>query len=221
VPTLVIDRRGYATARYIADHIEGSTFQELRSDDSIVFCGQAAELLDAIEEFLTGKLPTHDADRALATVVFTGMVASTETATQMGDRRWRALLDAHDSMVRHQLERFRGREVKATGDGFLATFDGPARAIQCGWAIRDAAQQLGVEVRVGVHTGEVELRGGDIGGITVHIGQRVSSLAHPGEVLASRTVADLLAGSSITFSDRGEHELKGLPGAWRMFAVEA
>ena len=169
-------------------------------------------MLDAVEEFLTGRLPAHDADRVLATVVFTDMVVSTETATRIGDRRWRALLDAHDAMVRHQLERFRGREVKGTGDGFLFTFDGPARAIQCGCAIRDAAHQLDVEVRVGVHTGEVELREGDIGGITVHIGQRVSSLAQPGEVLVSRTVADLLAGSSITFSDRGEHELKGLPG---------
>jgi class 3 adenylate cyclase len=151
--------------------------------------------------------------------MFTDVVGSTERAASLGDRRWTDLLDDHDAAVRRQLTAFRGREVKATGDGFLVTFDGPARAIRCACAIRDAACGLGLDVRVGLHTGEVEVRGDDIGGVAVHIGQRVSALAKPREVLVSSTVKDLVAGSGIEFEDRGEHELKGVPGAWRLFAV--
>jgi class 3 adenylate cyclase len=224
VPTLVLHReygrRPRGTGQYLADHIEGAKFRALPDGELLFFLGETAEMLDAIEEFLTGRLPPGDIDRALATVLFTDVVGSTGSAVRLGDRGWRNVLDAHDAMVRAQLERFRGREVNTTGDGFLGAFDSPARSIQCGAAIRDAARHLGVEVRVGIHTGEVELRGQDIGGIAVHIGQRVSNHARPGEVLVSRTVADLLAGSGIVFTDRGEHELKGIPEKWRLFAVE-
>ena len=158
-------------------------------------------------------------DRVLATVMFTDVAASTERAAALGDHRWKELLDAHDAAVRHQLEAFRGREVKTTGDGFLATFDGPARAIRCAHAIRTAAAELGLDVRIGLHTGEVEIRGDDIGGLAVHIGQRVSALAEPSEILVSSTVKDLVAGSGIEFDPRGEHELKGVPESWRLFAV--
>jgi class 3 adenylate cyclase len=151
--------------------------------------------------------------------MFTDVAASTERAAALGDHRWKELLDAHDAAVRHQLEAFRGREVKTTGDGFLATFDGPARAIRCAEAIRTAAAALGLDVRIGLHTGEVEVRGDDIGGLAVHIGQRVSALADPGEILVSSTVKDLVAGSGIEFDQRGEHELKGVPESWRLFAV--
>jgi class 3 adenylate cyclase len=155
----------------------------------------------------------------LATVLFTDIVGSTVRAVEMGDRRWRALLDTHDDLVRRQLARARGCEVKTTGDGFLATFDGPARAIGCALAIRDAAHQIGLQVRAGLHTGEVEQRGADIAGIAVHLTQRVTSQARPGEVLATRTVVDLVAGSGLEFEDRGEHGLKGMPGTWRLYAV--
>ena len=178
-------------------------------------------MLDAIEEFLTGHLPGHDSDRVLATVLFTDIVGSTEHAARMGDRRWKDLLAAHDALVGAEVERFRGRMVKSTGDGMLATFDGPGRAIRCTCAIRDSVLSLGVDVRAGLHTGEVELRGDDVAGVAVHIGARVSALAGPGEVLVSSTVKDLVAGSGIVFEDRGERELRGVPGSWRLFAVEA
>jgi class 3 adenylate cyclase len=155
----------------------------------------------------------------LATVLFTDLVASTLQAAEMGDRRWRNLLATHDALVRTQLDRFRGREIKSTGDGVLATFDGPGRAIRCACAIRDSLGALGLEVRAGLHTGEIELRGDDIAGIAVHIGQRVSAQAGPGEVFVSRTVADLVAGSDIELRDQGEHELKGVPGTWRLYSV--
>jgi class 3 adenylate cyclase len=169
--------------------------------------------------FLTGEQPVVAEDRVLATVLFTDIVDSTRRASDMGDRDWRALLDAHDTVVRAQLARFRGREVNTSGDGFLATFDGPQRAIRCAMAIRDAVQALGIEVRAGLHTGEVEIRGDDIGGIAVHIGARVSAQAEANDVLVSSTLRDLVIGSGLEFDDRGTHQLKGVPGEWRLFAV--
>jgi class 3 adenylate cyclase len=174
-----------------------------------------------IQEFLTGERPAPAADdRVLATVLFTDVVGSTERAARVGDRRWRELLATHDAVVRTELERHRGRQIKSTGDGILATFDGPGRAVRCAGAIRDAMRPLGIEIRAGVHTGEIELRDDDIGGIGVHIAARVSALAGAGDVLASRTVVDLVFGSGIEFSDRGDYELKGVPGTWRLFSVE-
>jgi class 3 adenylate cyclase len=170
-------------------------------------------------EFLTGHQPEVADDRVLATVLFTDIVDSTRRAAEIGDRNWHALLDAHDAVVRSQLARFRGREVNTSGDGFLATFDGPQRAIRCAMAIRDAVQPLGIEVRAGLHTGECELRGHDIGGIAVHIGARVSALAGPNEVLVSSKLCDLVIGSGLEFDDRGTHQLKGVPGEWHLFAV--
>lgn len=224
VPTLVLHRRdsqaiSSAHGRYLAEHIAGATYVELAGRDSLYWVGETDVMLAQIEEFLTGTHRPADPDRVLATVLFSDIVDSTSQASAMGDRAWHDRLDAHDAMVRRQLARFRGDEVNTTGDGFLATFDGPARAIQCGCAMRDGAQQLGVEVRVGLHTGEVELRGDDIAGIAVHIGARVVALAGAGEVLVSRTVTDLVAGAGIEFEDRGEHNLKGVPGTWRLFAV--
>lgn len=222
VPTLVLNRQTVipiSHGRYIAEHIEGARFVELEGEDFLFFVGDTGPMLDAIEEFLTGELPSHDVDRVLATVVFTDVVGSTGHAARMGDRRWRELLATHDSVVRTELERHRGRHIKSTGDGVLATFDGPGRAVRCAGAIRDALHALGIEIRAGVHTGEIELRGDDIGGIGVHIAARVAALAEPGEVLASRTVVDLIVGSGIVFKDRGEYELKGVPGNWRLFAV--
>jgi len=172
-----------------------------------------------IYEFLTGHQAEVAEDRVLATVLFTDIVDSTRRAAEMGDRDWRALLDAHDAVVRSQLARFRGREVNTSGDGFLAMFDGPQRAIRCAMSIRDAVQALGIEVRAGLHTGECEIRGDDIGGIGVHIGARVSGLAGPNEVLVSSTLRDLVIGSGLEFEDRGAHQLKGVPGEWHISAV--
>ena len=172
-----------------------------------------------IAEFLTGHQADVADDRVLATVLFTDIVDSTSRAAEIGDRDWHALLDAHDAVVRSQLARFRGREVNTSGDGFLAMFDGPQRAIRCAMAIRDAVQALGIGVRAGLHTGECEVRGDDIGGIAVHIGARVSALAGPNDVLVSSTLRDLVIGSGIAFEDRGTHQLKGVPGEWRVFAV--
>jgi len=177
-------------------------------------------VLDAIEEFLTGQHAPPPVDRVLATLLFTDLVESTQLAGRLGDRRWRELLEGHDAAVHHELERFRGREVKFTGDGFLTTFDGPARAIRCACAIRDALGALGLEVRAGLHTGEIEVHGDDLAGIAVHIAQRVMTLAQPNQVLVSRTVADLVAGSDIDLLDVGEHDLKGVPGPWRLFSVQ-
>jgi class 3 adenylate cyclase len=181
--------------------------------------GNADDVVGHIEEFLTGTRSERDTNRVLATVMFTDIVGSTERASEVGDTAWRELLDAHDAMVRRQLERFSGREVKTTGDGFLATFDGPARAIRCALSVRDGSGRLGLAVRCGLHTGELELRDTDIGGIAVHIGQRVATTATPGEVMVSSTVKDLVAGSRIEFDDRGEHQLKGGPGTWHLFCV--
>jgi class 3 adenylate cyclase len=176
-------------------------------------------MLDAIEEFLTGQPPAHHSDRVLATVLFTDIVGSTEFMAQIGDRRWKELLADHNVLAEAEVERFRGRMVKSTGDGALAMFDGPGRAIRCACAIREAVRSLGVDVRAGLHSGEIELRGDDIAGMAIHIGARVSALAGAGEVFVSSTVKDLVAGSGIDFADRGEHELKGVPEACKIYAV--
>jgi class 3 adenylate cyclase len=223
-PTLVLYRRGDQLAgkphaTYLAEHIAGATLVELPGDDNLIFVGDSDADVDEIEEFLTGARHAPETNRVLATVLFTDIVGSTERASELGDRRWRELLDAHDRTVRRQLERFRGREVNTAGDGFVATFDGPGRAVECGCAIRDAVGALGIKVRVGLHTGEIELRGDDIGGIAVHVAARVVGHARPQEVLTSAAVPLLVAGSGIRFEDRGEHELKGVPGPWRLFAV--
>ena len=183
--------------------------------------GDAARLLGEVEEFLTGARQGPEPDRVLATVLFTDLVGSTQQATRLGDRRWRNLLADHRAAVRRELQRFRGHEIVTTGDGFLETFDGPARAIRCACAIREAVRALGLPVRIGLHMGECERIGGEIGGIAVHIGQRVSALAAPDEVLVSGTVRDLVAGSGLQFEDRGVHTLKGIPDTWRVFAVDA
>jgi class 3 adenylate cyclase len=224
VPTLVIHRRGDRDAaleegRYIAERIQDARFVELEGEDHVPFL-DPDQILDEIEEFLTGERRPPDPDRVLATVLFTDIVASTERAAEMGDARWRDLLDKHDDVVAAEIERFQGRRVKTTGDGVMATFDGPARAVRAAGAITRAASGLGMEVRAGVHAGEVERRGEDIGGIAVHLAARVMAQARPGEVLVSRTVRDLVAGSGIEFEDRGGHTLKGIPDEWRLFAAK-
>jgi class 3 adenylate cyclase len=207
--------------RYLAQHIPNARLVELPGADVSVFLGSAvgALVIDEIEEFLTGTRVTAEHARMLTTLLFTDVVGSTDRVAAIGDRAWRGLLDRHDDAVRHQLARFSGHQEKLTGDGILATFDGPARAIRCGAAIRDASRQIGIDVRVGIHTGEVERRGVELAGIAVHLAYRVCETAQPREVLVSRTVVDLVAGSGIIFDDRGEHELKGIPAAWRLFAV--
>ncbi|WP_192724931.1 adenylate/guanylate cyclase domain-containing protein [Mycobacterium sp. OAS707] len=224
VPTLVLhhadDPYILATAgKLVADHIPGAKYVELSGRNMLHFVEPWRESFQEIAEFLTGHQADLAYDRVLATVLFTDIVDSTRTAAGMGDRDWHALLDAHDVVVRSQLARFRGREIGSAGDGFLATFDGPQRAIRCAMAIRDAVQALGIQVRAGLHTGECEVRGDDIGGIAVHIGARVSALAGPNEVLVSSTLRDLVIGSGLKFDDRGSHELKGVPGEWHLFAV--
>jgi pimeloyl-ACP methyl ester carboxylesterase len=224
VPTLVLHRTGdhdvnIAEGRYIAAKVPGAKFVELPGDDHWISAGNTDEIADEIEEFLTGTRPVPEPDRVLATVLFTDVVGSTERAAELGDRRWRDLLGAHDDAVRHELERFRGREVDTAGDGFFATFDGPARAVRCAISIGDAVRPLGMEIRTGIHTGECELDGPKIRGIAVHTGARIASLAGPGEVLVSQTVKDLVSGSGLAFEDRGLHELKGVPGEWRVYAA--
>ena len=223
-PTLVLHRKDntYAPAvwgRYLATHISGARYVEVPGGEHLYWLGASAGLLDEVEEFLTGQRVERGPERVLATVLFTDIVGSTTLAAQLGDQAWGELLGRFRSTVRANLERFRGREINTRGDDFLATFDGPARAIRCAHAITDAAQAFGVVTRSGLHTGELELMEGDIGGIAVHIGARVSAIAQSGEVLVSRTVVDLVAGSGITFDDRGEHELKGVPGSWRLFSA--
>jgi pimeloyl-ACP methyl ester carboxylesterase len=226
VPTLVIHRTEDVTinvegGRYLAEHIPGARYIELPGKDHIPFVGDnAMEIADAIEEFLTGSRAPVPVDRVLATVLFTDIVGSTEKAAALGDRRWRDLLDSHHGTIRRNLVRFRGHEVKTTGDGILATFDGPARGVRCACAITDEIRPLGIDVRAGLHTGECEMIGEDVGGIAVHIGARVAALAGAGEVLVSGTVKDLVAGSGLCFGDRGSQSLKGVPGEWRIFAVE-
>ncbi len=209
-------------ARYLAEHIPDARLLELPGPYTLPFGPDQDELVDEIEEFLTGARHAPDPERILATVMFSDIADSTSRAAEMGDRRWRALLESMDGSIDSELGRHRGRVVKKMGDGMLATFDGPARAIRCATAIRDAARsQYGIEVRSGLHTGEIELIGDDVGGIAVHIGARVSACADPGEVLVSGTVKDLVVGSGIAFEDRGERELKGVPGLWRLWSVAA
>jgi class 3 adenylate cyclase len=222
-PTLLLDRTespfGGSHSRYLADHLADARLVSLSGRDDAPWAGDSDAIVDEIEEFLTGVRGESGSDRILTTVLFTDIVSSTERAATSGDRAWHELLDRHDDMVREELRRFRGREIKTTGDGVLATFDGPARAMRCALAICAGARRQGIEVRAGLHTGEVELRGDDVSGIAVNLAQRVSSVAGPSEVLVSRTVADLVVGSGIAFDDRGEQKLKGIADPWRLFAV--
>ncbi|MET4256628.1 pimeloyl-ACP methyl ester carboxylesterase [Bradyrhizobium sp. S3.12.5] len=227
VPTLVIHRTGdqvvnVAGGRDVAAKIPGARLAEFPGSDHLFYVGENADdISDAIEEFLTGARGSAVADRVLATVLFTDIVGSTEKAASLGDRRWRALLDDHHAMVRSILARFRGHEVKTTGDGFFATFDGPARGVRCARAIADEVKSLGIDIRAGLHTGECEIIDDDVGGIAVHIGARVAALAGAGEVLMSSTVKDLVAGSGLRFGSRGVTPLKGVPGEWQIFAAES
>jgi pimeloyl-ACP methyl ester carboxylesterase/class 3 adenylate cyclase len=224
VPTLVLHREEefvpVAHAHYLAEHIPGARLVVLPGADHIPFYGEGEGYAEEIEEFLTGARHAPPSDRILTTVMFTDIVGSTERAAAAGDARWRELVAHHDELVRTELERNRGREVKTLGDGFLATFDGPARGIRCARAIADQVGTLGIEVRAGLHTGECEVLADDIGGMAVNIGARIGALAGPAEVLVSSTVKDLVVGSGISFSERGSHELKGVPGDWRLFAVD-
>lgn len=223
-PALVLHRSGDRMirpthGRYLGQHIPGAGYVELAGDDHLAFVGDAGAVLDEIQLFATGERPERVPDRVLATVLFEDIVASTERAAALGDARWRQLLAAHDRAVGGAVERTGGRVVKHLGDGTLAVFDGPARAVRAAVAMRDEARALGLEVRVGVHTGELERIGDDVAGIAVHIGARVAAAAAPGEVLVSRTVTDLVAGSGLSFAPRGEHELKGVPGRWALAAA--
>jgi class 3 adenylate cyclase len=222
-PTLVIHRTeneyfAPAHGRYLASHIEGARLVELPSNDHLMYVGDTDAILGEIELFVTGARRSTAADRVLTTVLFTDIVESTSRLAEVGDRRWRATLDRYDAELAWNLEVFRGRPVKTTGDGTLALFDGPARAIRCALAVQEALRE-GLPLRIGLHTGEVEIRGDDVAGIAVHTAQRVQALARPNEVLVSRTIVDLVAGSGIEFEDRGEHQLKGVPGTWRLFAA--
>lgn len=223
-PTLILQRTGdrlvpVAWARALAAMIPRARYVELPGEDHLGIVGDQDAILDEVEEFMTGTKREREPERVLATVLFTDIVDSTARAAAVGDRDWRRLLERHDELVRRELGRFRGREVKHTGDGFLASFDGPGRAVQCAAAITDGVRRLGLEVRAGVHTGECELRGDDIAGMAVHIGARVGATAGPGEVLVSNTVKDLVTGSGLEFSERGSKQLKGVPGEWRLYAL--
>ena len=222
-PTLVMNHGGNRYIRadagqYIAQHIDEARFLELAGADCLFFVGDHEVALGEIEGFLTGTRSAPEHDRVLATVLFTDVVSSTQHAADLGDSRWHELIDMHDRLASDEVSRFRGRLIKNTGDGILATFDGPARAIRCAASLGEAVRSLGVDIRAGLHAGEVELRGDDIGGIAVHVAARVMSHAGPGEMLVSSTVKDLVLGSGIEFLDRGEHELRGLEGRWRLFA---
>jgi len=226
VPTLLVHRIGDRSlpvqgSRYMADRISGARLVELSGEDHLPWVGDQDEILDEVGEFLTGVRRGPDPDRVLATVLFTDIVGSTERAVELGDKRWRELLASHHAVVRRQLAHWRGIEIDTTGDGFLATFDGPERAIRCACAARDAVRELGLEIRAGLHTGECEIFGSTIAGLAVHTGARIAALAGSGEVLVSSAVKDLVAGSGLLFHDRGSHELKGIPGEWRLFAVGA
>jgi class 3 adenylate cyclase len=223
-PTLIMHRTGdilieVECSRYMAERIPSAKLVEFPGNDHLWWFGDQDAISDEIEEFLTGARGSPEPDRVLATVLFTDIVGSTRRAADLGDRAWRDLLERHGEVVRRQLDVHRGREVKTTGDGFLATFDGPARGITCAREIAEGVRPLGIEIRAGLHTGECEVIGEDVGGIAVHTGARVSALAEPGEVLVSQTVKDLVAGSGIEFDDRGVHELKGVPGDWRLYAA--
>ena len=225
VPTLILhsvndrnlDVRG---SRYLAERIPGAELVELSGPDHVPWLSDADIVVDEVEEFLTGARHAPEPERVLATVMFTDIVGASERAAGLGDRRWHDLLDSHHALIRRQLNHFRGREIDTAGDGFLAIFDGPARAVRCASTISDGVRSLGIEVRAGLHTGECEMMGDKLAGIAVHIGSRVAALARPGEVLVSSTVKDLVAGSGLSFQDRGIQSLKGIPGEWRLFAVE-
>jgi class 3 adenylate cyclase len=224
VPTLVIhhagaERFGPGFGGYLAEHIEGAKYVELPGADSLIWAGDQGALLDEIEDFVTGTRPAPEPKRVLATVLFTDIVGSTRKASDLGDGPWRRLLEQHNLVTRRQLDRFGGREIKTVGDGILATFDGPARAVKCAVAIRDGVAELGLELRAGLHTGEIELEPDDIAGLAVHVGARIAALAGAGEILVSSTVKDLVLGSGLNFDDRGPHELKGVPGEWRIFSL--
>jgi class 3 adenylate cyclase/pimeloyl-ACP methyl ester carboxylesterase len=222
-PVLVLSRLGgrrCRLSRWLAEQLPNGRLVEVGGEGNLFFTGDTAPMLDAIEEFVTGKLKAPDAHRVLATVLFTDIVGSTRRAAELGDRRWRDLIESHDAITRTVLDRYQGQLIKTTGDGALATFDGPGRAIRCATNLRDGLGALGIQVRAGLHTGEIELRDDDIGGIAVHIAQRVQAFAEPGEVLVSETVPRLVTGSGIEFAERGEHELKGVPGTWKLYAVE-
>lgn len=220
-PTLVLHVRDSPfvpseMGRFVAERIPNARFVEMPGASLGLMDG----LADQVVEFITGRRPEVEVERILTTVMFTDIAGSTERAASLGDQRWRHLLDSHDRLVREQLRRFRGREIKTTGDGFFASFDGPARAIRCAGAINEAVDDLRLGIRTGLHTGECEVRGDDLGGLAVHIAARIGSAADPGEVVVSSTVKDLVIGSGIEFEDRGEHELKGVPGTWKLFAVK-
>jgi class 3 adenylate cyclase/pimeloyl-ACP methyl ester carboxylesterase len=224
VPTLVIHRQGNVFlpvqfGQYLAENIPGARYIELPGDDHFPFLGDVDALLATIEEFLTGAPPSQGGDRVLATILFTDIVGSTDRAAALGDRAWKELLERHDEITTRQLERFDGRAIKATGDGVLAIFDGPTRAIACASSIRDAVQRLDLQIRAGLHTGELEKHGEDIRGLAVHIAARVLARASPGEFIVTSTVKDLVAGSGLRFDPRGSHSLKGVPGEWSLFAL--
>jgi len=225
VPTLVIHRTqdtavSIEAGRYLAHHIPNARLAEFAGADHLPYIGESAgDIADEIQEFVTGSRPDVEPDRILATVLLTDIVNSTKQASELGDRRWRTLLDQHDDLVRQEISRFRGREVKTLGDGFLATFDGPARAVRCATAITEAVRALGLEVRCGVHTGEIEMKDDDIGGIAVHVAARIAALAEGGQVLVSRTVRDLVAGSNLRMENRGNYTLKGLSESMPLFSI--
>ena len=225
VSTLVMHRVGEAinveNGRYLARHIKGAKYVELPGIDHAPWAGDSNSILGEVEEFLTGRRRERDwnPDRVLATVLFTDIVGSTTRVVELGDRAWKDLLSQHNGLVREQLKAFRGREISTAGDGFLAAFDGPARAVRCGRAVSDAVKKLGINIRAGVHTGECEVIGDDLGGIAVHIGARIGALAATDEILVSSTVKDLVAGSGLRFEDRGTHTLKGIPGSWNLYAA--
>jgi class 3 adenylate cyclase len=224
VPTLVLHRRqdtfiNLEHSRFMAERIPDARLVELEGGDNMFSIGDSEGLLGEIEEFLTGERHQLESDRMLATVLFTDICGSTERAAQLGDRSWRYMLERHDALFRRALDRHRGREVKHTGDGFLATFDGPARAIRCAADLTDSVGSIGIQIRAGLHTGELEVMDGDLSGLAVHIAARVMDQAGPSEVLVSSTVKDLVVGSGIEFEERGEHELRGVPGEWRLFSV--
>ncbi|MFM7532960.1 MAG: adenylate/guanylate cyclase domain-containing protein [Rubrivivax sp.] len=227
VPALVIHRTGDATisvegGRFLARHIPQARLFEVSGSDHLPFTGDnVEELVDGIEEFLTGSVDTSTADRVLATVLFVDIVGATEVAVNLGDRRWGDRLSAHPREARAELARFRGREIDTAGDGLFAAFDAPARAIRCARAMRDGARRLGLRTRIGVHTGECQVIGDKLGGIAVHTGARVAAAAQADEILVTGTVRDLVAGSGLRFDDRGSHSLKGVPGEWRLFALAA
>ncbi|HEY9305755.1 MAG TPA: adenylate/guanylate cyclase domain-containing protein [Mycobacterium sp.] len=223
-PTLILHRDNpdftpIANGQYLAEHIAGARFVALPGADALYWVGDTAPMLDEIEEFVTGVRGGFGAERVLTTIMFTDIVGSTERAALLGDVRWRDLLDNHDTMVRHELERFGGFEVNTAGDGFVASFPSPSAAIACADSLIDAIRVLGIEIRVGIHAGEVEVRGDDVAGMAVHIGARVAALAGPSEVLVSSTVRDIVTGSRHRFADRGEHDLKGVPGHWQLCAL--